>query len=131
MPPGCPPASTPSVSSDVGIVDEDIARVKASSDIVAIVSEHLALKRVGRRWVGLCPFHAEKTPSFYVNDVESLWHCFGCQASGDVITFVREIDHLDFVGAVERLAARTGIELHYDDAVTTRDHQRRGRLLEA
>src|SRR5919206_5117633 len=115
----------------MGIVDEDIAKVKASSDLVAIVSEHLALKRVGRRWAGLCPFHAEKTPSFYVNPDAALWHCFGCQKSGDAITFVREVEHLDFVGAVERLAARAGIQLRYDDASFTKDRQRRQRLHEA
>jgi DNA primase len=115
----------------MGIADEDVARVRAASDLVALASEHIALKKVGRRFVGLCPFHAEKTPSFSVNAEEGLWYCFGCQARGDVITFVREVEHLDFVGAVERLAARAGIELRYDDAVTTREHQRRTRLVDA
>src|SRR5512144_1363962 len=100
----------------MGIVDEDIARVRQASDIVAVISEHVALKRVGMRWQGLCPFHAEKSPSFSVNQAEGLYYCFGCQARGDVITFVREIEHLDFVGAVERLASRAGIELRYDEA---------------
>jgi DNA primase len=115
----------------MGIVDDDIARVRQESDIVAVASEHIALKKVGRRYVGLCPFHAEKTPSFSVNAEEGLYYCFGCQAKGDVITFVREVEHLDFVGAVERLAGRAGIQLRYDDAATTRDHQRRARLVEA
>ena len=64
----------------------------------------MTLKRVGQRWTGLCPFHAEKSPSFSINAEEKLYLCFGCQASGDVITFVRETEHLDFAGAVERLA---------------------------
>ena len=114
----------------MGIVDEDVARVREATDFVQLASEHIALKKVGRRWVGLCPFHAEKTPSFYVNAEEGLYMCFGCQAKGDVITFVREVDHLDFVEAVERLASRAGIELRYDDAKTTRDRQRRDRLIE-
>ena len=76
---------------------------------------------------GLCPFHAEKTPSFSVNAEEGLYYCFGCQAKGDVITFVREVEHLDFVEAVERLAGRAGIQLRYDDAATSRDRQRRAR----
>ncbi|MFP5375850.1 MAG: DNA primase, partial [Acidimicrobiia bacterium] len=84
-----------------------------------------------RRWVGLCPFHAEKTASFSVNAELGLYHCFGCQAKGDVITFLREVDHLDFVEAVERLAARAGIELRYDEAREGRDRQRRSRLIEA
>ena len=99
----------------MGIVDEDIARVRQGSDIVAVISEHVALKRVGTRWQGLCPFHAEKSPSFSVNQGEGLYYCFGCQAKGDVITFVREVEHLDFVGAVEKLAGRAGVGLHYTD----------------
>ena len=79
----------------------------------------LALKRVGKRFVGLCPFHAEKTPSFNVNPEMGRYYCFGCQASGDAISFVREVEHLDFVDAVERLAARAGITLRYDDKSVT------------
>ena len=115
----------------MGIVDEDVARVRAATDFVQVASEHLALKRVGQRWVGLCPFHAEKSASFSVNADEGLYYCFGCQAKGDVITFVREVEHLDFVGAVERLAGRAGIELRYDDASEGKDRQRRSRLVEA
>jgi DNA primase len=115
----------------VGIVAEDVERVRAASDFVQIASEHIALKKVGRRWQGLCPFHAEKTPSFSVNAEEGLYYCFGCGAKGDVITFVREVEHLDFVDAVERLAGRAGIQLRYDDAATSREHQRRTRLLDA
>lgn len=115
----------------VGIVEEDVARVRAATDFVEVASEHLALKRVGRRWVGLCPFHAEKTASFSINAELGLYHCFGCQAKGDVITFVREVEHLDFVEAVERLAAKAGIELRYDEAREGRDRQRRTRLIEA
>lgn len=99
----------------MGIVDEDVARVRESTDLVALVSEHLALKRVGTRYRGLCPFHQEKTPSFYVNPELHLYKCFGCGQSGDAITFVREMEHLDFVDAVERLASRSGITLRYDD----------------
>jgi DNA primase len=115
----------------MGILDEDIARVRAAVDFVQVAGEHIALRRVGRRWVGLCPFHAEKTPSFSVNGEEGLYYCFGCQAKGDVITFVREVEHLDFAEAVERLAGRAGIQVRYDNEVTSRDRQRRTRLVEA
>ncbi|MGZ8751394.1 MAG: DNA primase [Acidimicrobiia bacterium] len=115
----------------MGILDEDVARVRESTDLVALASEHLALKRVGQRFVGLCPFHSEKSPSFSINPSMGLFHCFGCQKSGDAITFVREVDHLDFVGAVERLAAKANITLRYDDASHTRDRQRKIRLAEA
>jgi len=99
--------------------------------MVAVVSEHVGLKRVGRRHQGLCPFHAEKTPSFSVNPELGLYHCFGCGVGGDAIRFIREIEHLDFATAVERLAAKAGITLRYDDAATGRDRQRRDRLVEA
>lgn len=100
----------------MGIVDEDVERVRQSTDIVKLVSEHTQLKRVGRRWSGLCPFHNEKTGSFSVNSEEGLYHCFGCKKSGDAITFVRELEHLDFPGAIEYLARRSGIALRYTDA---------------
>lgn len=115
----------------MGIVDEDIARVRQASDIVAVVGEHVALRRVGRRWQGLCPFHSEKSPSFSVNQEEGLYYCFGCGAKGDVITFVREIEHADFVGAVEKLAGRAGIALRYTDQAETEGRRRRRRLLDA
>jgi len=115
----------------MGIVAEDVARVRAATDFVQVASEHIALRRVGRRYVGLCPFHAEKSPSFSVNGEEGLYYCFGCQAKGDVITFVREVEHLDFAEAVERLAARANIQLRYDDAAEGKDRQRRSRLIEA
>jgi len=115
----------------MGILADDIARVREASDLVQIAGEHLALRRVGRRWVGLCPFHAEKTPSFSVNGEEGLYYCFGCGAKGDVITFVREIEHTEFAEAVERLAGRVGVQLHYDDAAVSAERQRRTTLVEA
>ncbi len=115
----------------MGIVDEDVARAREAADIVAVVQSFTQLKRVGRRWVGLCPFHGEKTPSFSVNQERGLWYCFGCQAKGDVITFVRDMEHLDFVGAVEWLAARTGITLRYTDRNEGQGRKQRARLIEA
>jgi DNA primase len=115
----------------VGIVDEDVARVREATDVVGVVGEQVALKRVGTRLQGLCPFHSERSPSFSLNPSLGVYHCFGCQASGDVITFVRETQHLDFAGAVEWLANRAGIELHYDSPAATREHQRRGALVAA
>jgi DNA primase len=115
----------------VGILDEDVQRVREATDLVDLAREHVALKRVGRRFVGLCPFHSEKTPSFGINAEMAVYFCHGCQARGDAITFVREVEHLDFVGAVERLAARAGIQLRYDDASFTKERQRRQRLHDA
>ena len=93
----------------MGIVGEDIERVRAATDFVAVASEHIALRRVGRRWQGLCPFHAEKTPSFNVSPDKGFFHCFGCQKHGDVFTFVMELEGKSFVEAAEQLAARFGI----------------------
>jgi DNA primase len=115
----------------VGIVDEDIAKVRDAADIVAVVSEHVQLKRVGRRWSGLCPFHSERSPSFSVNAEQGLYYCFGCGAKGDVITFVREADHLDFAAAVEKLAAASGVSLRYTDANEGDKRKQRSRLVEA
>jgi DNA primase len=114
----------------MAIPDEDVAQVRASTDIVALIGEHAALKRVGRRWTGLCPFHTEKSPSFSVNAEEGFYYCFGCQASGDAITFVRATEHLDFVDAVRLLADRAGVALH-EDAELGKDRKRRTELLDA
>jgi DNA primase len=98
----------------MSIAENEIAQVRSATDIVALISETVALKRTGQRWVGLCPFHGEKTPSFSVNAQEGRYYCFGCRVSGDQITWVREIHHLDFIDAVRTLADRAGIELHED-----------------
>lgn len=114
----------------MGIVDEDIARVREATDIVALISQYTQLKRVGTRWTGLCPFHAEKSPSFSVNSTEGFYHCFGCSVSGDAITFVREKEQLDFVGAIEMLASRSGITLRYTDRDQGEGRKRQTRLFE-
>ena len=114
----------------MAIPDEDVVRVRSATDIVALISEHAALKKQGTRWVGLCPFHQEKTPSFSVNAEMGVFHCFGCQQSGDAITFVREIEHVDFVEAVRRLAERSGVTITEDPSATA-DRQRRAPLHEA
>ena len=115
----------------MGIVDEDVVRVREAADIVQIISAHTQLKRVGRSWSGLCPFHGEKSPSFSVNQEKGVFYCFGCQAKGDVITFVRDIDNLDFQAAVEQLAAKVGIALRYTDKQEGERREARGKLREA
>ncbi len=115
----------------MAIPDEDVARVRAATDLVALIGEQTALKRVGRRFVGLCPFHAEKTGSFSVNAEEGLYYCFGCQASGDAISFVRATEGVDFVEAVERLANRAEITIRYDERDRSEDRSRRRELLAA
>lgn len=97
------------------ILREDVERVRLVNDLVTVASERVALKRSGRRFVARCPFHDEKTPSFSINPEMGRYYCFGCQASGDVIQFVADLDGLDFVSAVELLAQRGGVELHYEN----------------
>jgi len=115
----------------VGIVDDDIVRVREATNLRDVVSQYVQLKRVGRRWVGLCPFHAEKTGSFSVNEENGFFKCFGCGKGGDAITFMREIEHLDFVGAVEWLAGKAGITLRYTEKREDEGRKRRGRLIDA
>jgi DNA primase len=115
----------------MAIVEEDIERVRSAVSLVDVVSPYVQLKRVGRNHVGLCPFHAERTGSFNVRDEVGRYHCFGCGASGDVFRFVQEVEHVDFVAAVEQLAAKAGVTLHYTSGGEGRDRQRRKALLEA
>ncbi len=97
----------------MGIAEDDIQKVRSAVTLSDIVSPHSQLRRAGRSQVGLCPFHSERTPSFSVNDETGRYMCFGCGAKGDVFSFVQQMEHLDFVGSVERLAGTAGIELHY------------------
>src|SRR6188472_3473025 len=115
----------------MGIADDDIEKVRSSSPIADIIQQYVALRRVGRNWVGLCPFHAEKTGSFNVREQTQRYHCFGCGASGDVFKFVQEIEHVDFVTSVERLAAKAGIQLNYSSGGEAKECSRRRQLVEA
>ncbi len=115
----------------MGIVDDDIERVRTAISIVDIVGEYVTLRRVGRSLVGLCPFHSEKSGSFNVREDTGRFKCFGCNAGGDVFKFIQDIEHLDFVASVERLALRAGVELHYTTgAGAGKDRKRRQQLLE-
>jgi DNA primase len=116
------------------IRDEDIALVRERSAVDEVIGEYLQLRGAGGDSLkGLCPFHDEKTPSFNVTPSRGLWYCFSCSEGGDVIKFVQRIDNLSFTEAVERLAARAGIELRYEQGGTVpgREHSQRRRLIEA
>jgi len=115
----------------MAIADEDIERLRSTVSIVDTVQQYVALKRVGRNWVGLCPFHAEKSGSFNVREETGRYKCFGCQAAGDVFTFVQEIEHLDFPSAVEHLANKAGIQLNYTSSGQSKERARRKKLTEA
>src|SRR3989442_4535664 len=88
-----------------------VQEIKDRLDLVDLVSEHLRLQKAGRDLKGLCPFHQEKTPSLYVSPEKQLWHCYGCQKGGDHFTFIQDIEHVDFRGALRMLAEKTGVVL--------------------
>ncbi|MEV7091140.1 DNA primase [Streptomyces sp. NPDC093085] len=116
------------------INDDDVKAVRDAVPIDAVVSEYLQLRSAGGgNLKGLCPFHDEKSPSFQVSPGKGLFHCFGCQEGGDTIAFVMKIDHLSFSETVERLAAKTGITLRYEEGGYNPTSQRgeRTRLVEA
>jgi DNA primase len=118
------------------IRDDDIALVRERAAIDEVVRDHLTLRSAGSgSFKGLCPFHDEKTPSFHVTPSRGFYHCFSCQEGGDVITFVQKIEGVGFAEAVERLAARFGVELRYVDdggpSQPKRQPGQRSRLVEA
>ena len=109
------------------IKDSSVREAVAAADMVEVVSARTSLRRAGARYVGRCPFHEERTPSFSVNPADKLYYCFGCGKGGDVITFVRETENLDFAGAVEWLAERFRVPLEYDEASPQLEEARRRR----
>ena len=109
------------------IKEQSVREVVAATDMVEVVSGRTSLRRAGARWTGRCPFHEERTPSFSVNPVEKLYHCFGCGKGGDAITFVRETESLDFVEAVEWLAERFRVTLDYEETSPQLEESRKRR----
>src|SRR5216684_4996351 len=96
------------------IAPATLEQIRAASDIVDVIGGYLPLKRAGANFVTLCPFHKEKSPSFNVNPHRQIFHCFGCHKGGDVFTFVKEYENIDFPEAVRRLAERARIPLEYE-----------------
>ena len=111
------------------ISDEIIQKVKEDSDIVNIVSEYVNLKKSGSNYVGLCPFHSEKTPSFTVSETKQYYHCFGCGEGGDIVSFIMKKENLEFLDAVKFLADKLGIEIE-DKAVNFNDKEDKSEIYE-
>ncbi len=109
------------------IKESSVREVVSASDMVEVVSGRTALRKAGARYTGRCPFHEERTPSFSVNAADKLYHCFGCGKGGDVITFVRETENLDFAGAVEWLAERFRVTLEYEETSPQQEESRKRR----
>jgi DNA primase len=93
------------------LADETVDQVRDLSDIVPVFQEYVALTKRGRNYIGLCPFHSEKTPSFTVSPEKKIFHCFGCHESGDLITFVSRLEHLNFTETIVFLAEKHGIDV--------------------
>jgi len=107
------------------IKDESVERVKATMEILPLVEDVVRLRKAGSTYKGLCPFHQERTPSFTVTPGRGTFKCFGCGEGGDAITFVEKIENVDFVGAIELLAQRFGVELEYEEASPEQEQKRR------
>src|SRR5919204_1610109 len=109
------------------IKDGSVERVKAAMEILPLVEDVVRLRKSGSTYKGLCPFHDEKTPSFTVSPGRGTFKCFGCGEGGDAITFVEKIENVDFIGAIEALARRFGIELEYEELSPEAERARRRR----
>lgn len=112
----------------MAIASNDVALVLERLDIISLVGDYVTLKRAGSRYSGLCPFHNESTPSFTVNPALGVYHCFGCGASGDSISFIRAIEHLDFIEAVQMLADRAGVTLSQENEEDARRYREAKRI---
>ena len=91
--------------------DELIDEIKNRNDIVDVISQYVILKRSGRNFFGLCPFHKEKSPSFAVSPDKQIFHCFGCGVGGNVFHFISKIENMSFIETVQMLAEKYGVEL--------------------
>src|SRR3954451_23347541 len=112
--------------------DDSLEKVRDAVEMVDLVGTRTELRRAGvNRYEGLCPFHEERSPSFGIDPVKKVYHCFGCQAGGDVFSFVQETEGLDFGGAMESLADRYGVELEreQEDPQAAARRERRERLM--
>ncbi|MCC7201323.1 MAG: DNA primase [Nitrospirae bacterium] len=113
------------------IPEELLDRIRGSQDIVEVISRHLSLKKAGQNFVGLCPFHSEKTPSFIVSPAKQLFHCFGCGTGGNIITFLMKYENLSFIDTVKKLAGDAGIRIPDSGVDSTEKDKRKKGLFEA
>ena len=109
------------------IKQQSVEAVKVAADMLDVVGGRTQLRKAGARYVGRCPFHEERTPSFSVNPVDKLYYCFGCGKGGDLISFVRETENVDFAGAIEWLADRFRVALEYEETSPAADAARKRR----
>ncbi|MBI5807864.1 MAG: DNA primase, partial [Ignavibacteriales bacterium] len=105
------------------IPEKQIDEIRNASDIVDIISGFIQLKKRGKNFIGLCPFHQEKTPSFTVSEEKQIYHCFGCGAGGNVFKFLMDYKNISFVEAVEEIAEHVGIKIQYDSAPSEQQNE--------
>ena len=108
----------------------EIEELKSRADIQSIISGYVNLKKAGKNYTGLCPFHKEKTPSFTVDAQKQLYHCFGCSEGGDIISFIMKMENLQFLEAAEFLAKKINYNLKYNQAGSPRETEKKSRLIE-
>jgi DNA primase len=109
------------------IKDSSVEAVKAATEILPLVEDYVRLRKTGGTYKGLCPFHQERTPSFIVTPARGTFKCFGCGEGGDAIAFVEKLEQVDFVGAIELLGRRFGVEIDYEEISPEADRARRRR----
>src|SRR5690242_21417824 len=107
------------------IKDSSIEAVKGAMEILPVVEAYVQLRKAGGTYKGLCPFHQERTPSFTVSPARGTFKCFGCGEGGDAIAFVEKLEQVDFVGAIEALARRFGVQIEYEEISPEAEQARR------
>ena len=105
------------------IPENKIEEIRSSADIVDLISEFVQLRKRGKNFVGLCPFHSEKTPSFTVSEDKQIFNCFGCHTGGNIYKFLMEYEKISFIEAVQEVAARVGINLEYEEDTTGKESE--------
>ena len=105
------------------IPESKIEEIRITANAVDIISEYVQLRKRGKNYVGLCPFHNEKTPSFTVSDEKQIFHCFGCHTGGNVFKFLMEYKKISFVEAVQEIAEQLGITLEYQESAGYEEQQ--------
>src|SRR3989339_873201 len=105
------------------IPENKIEEIRSAADIVDVISEFVQLRKRGKNFIGLCPFHSEKTPSFTVSEDKQIFHCFGCHMGGNIYKFLMEYEKISFIEAVQEVAARVGINLEYEEDTTGKESE--------
>ena len=103
----------------MSIPNHILEQLNSQADLISMIGRHTTLKRAGSEFKGCCPFHGEKSPSFYVNPQKNIYHCFGCSVGGNAISFLRDYENLTFMEAVDELSKQTGIEVPKDEQKTS------------